>query len=124
VSPEQAEADLAAIRGMWELAAVYEFMSTFKHWLNFTQLYPLHDLEEAIVRSPGPGGCVGCVCVGGGGREPTSSVYCDWPVGGGWGCLHSCPWGRHPPSPKQHSFVQFLHTVTAYVEASFNVAWA
>lgn len=57
VSPEQAEADLAAIRNMWELAAVYEFLSTFKYWLNFTQLYPLHDLEEAIVKSPGPGVC-------------------------------------------------------------------
>jgi hypothetical protein len=58
VLAEQAEADLAAIRNMWELAAVYEFMSTFKHWLNFTQLYPLHDLEEAIVKSPGPGECL------------------------------------------------------------------
>lgn len=55
VSTEQAEADLAAIRNMWELATVYEFLSTFKYWLNFTQLYPLHDLEEAIVKSPGPG---------------------------------------------------------------------
>lgn len=55
VSPEQAKADLAAIRNMWELAAVYEFLSTFKYWLNFSQLYPLHDLEEAIVKSPGPG---------------------------------------------------------------------
>lgn len=56
MSEEQAAADLATIRGMWELAAVYEFMSTFKFWLNFTQLYALHDLEEAIVKSPGPGG--------------------------------------------------------------------
>lgn len=56
MSEEQAAADLATIRGMWELAAVYEFMSTFKFWLNFTQLYSLHDLEEAIVKSPGPGG--------------------------------------------------------------------
>ncbi|WIA09907.1 hypothetical protein OEZ85_010121 [Tetradesmus obliquus] len=55
VSEEQAAADLAAIRGMWELAAVYEFMSQFKFWLNFSQLYPLQDLEEALVRAPGPG---------------------------------------------------------------------
>jgi hypothetical protein len=56
VSDEQAAADLEAIRSMWELAAVYEFMSQFKFWLNFSQLYPLQDLEEALVRSPGPGG--------------------------------------------------------------------
>lgn len=56
VSEEQAAADLAAIRGMWELAAVYEFMGQFKFWLNFSQLYPLQDLEEALVRAPGPGG--------------------------------------------------------------------
>lgn len=55
ISEEQAAADLEAIRGMWELAAVYEFMAQFKYWLNFSQLYPLQDLEDAIVRSPGPG---------------------------------------------------------------------
>ncbi|WIA29977.1 hypothetical protein OEZ86_000075 [Tetradesmus obliquus] len=55
VSEDQAAADLAAIRGMWELAAVYEFMGQFKFWLNFSQLYPLQDLEEALVRAPGPG---------------------------------------------------------------------
>jgi hypothetical protein len=55
VSDEQAAADLEAIRSMWELAAVYEFMGQFKFWLNFSQLYPLQDLEEALVRSPGPG---------------------------------------------------------------------
>lgn len=62
MSPEQAAADLAAIRGMWQLASVYEFLATFKYWLNFSQLYPLHDLEHAIVNSPGPGGWV---CFGG-----------------------------------------------------------
>lgn len=56
MSDEQAACDLKAIRGMWELAAVYEFMGQFKFWLNFSQLYPLHDLEDALVRSPGPGG--------------------------------------------------------------------
>lgn len=55
VSDEQTAADLEAIRGMWELATVYEFMFRFKHWLNFSQLYPVQDLEEAIVKSPGPG---------------------------------------------------------------------
>jgi hypothetical protein len=55
VSDEQAASDLEAIRSMWELAAVYEFMGQFKFWLNFSQLYPLQDLEEALVRSPGPG---------------------------------------------------------------------
>lgn len=55
ISEKQAAADLEAIRGMWELAAVYEFMAQFKYWLNFSQLYPLQDLEEAIVKSPGPG---------------------------------------------------------------------
>lgn len=56
MSDEQAAADLEAIRSMWELAAIYEFMVQFKYWLNFSQLYPLQDLEEAIVKSPGPGG--------------------------------------------------------------------
>lgn len=55
ISDEQAAADLQAIQGMWELAALYEFMAQFKYWLNFSQLYPVQDLEEAIIRSPGPG---------------------------------------------------------------------
>jgi hypothetical protein len=55
MSDGQAASDLEAIRSMWELAAVYEFMGQFKFWLNFSQLYPLQDLEEALVRSPGPG---------------------------------------------------------------------
>lgn len=55
VDEEQAAADLAAIRSMWELAAVYDFLGTFKRWLGLSQLYPAADLEVALVRSPGPG---------------------------------------------------------------------
>jgi hypothetical protein len=55
VSEEQAAAELSAIRNMWQLAVVYEFLARFKPWLRFTQMYPVGDIEQALVRSPGPG---------------------------------------------------------------------
>jgi hypothetical protein len=55
LSPEEAAAQLAQIRGMWELGAVVEFLSTFRPWLGLTALYPLADLEQALVESPGTG---------------------------------------------------------------------
>lgn len=91
IPAEQAEADLAAIRNMWELAAVYEFMSTFKYWLNFTQLYPLHDLEEAIVKSPGPGGHTP------GSSDSPTAVGLVWERGEGSARGLGC-WGRQQKS--------------------------
>lgn len=41
LSLQQEAANLASIRSMWELAAVYGLMATFKPWLSLSQLYPL-----------------------------------------------------------------------------------
>lgn len=57
VSAEQAVADLAVIRGMWQMAAIIEFLAQFRHYLGFTQIYPVTDLEDALASSAGPGGC-------------------------------------------------------------------
>lgn len=68
LSEEQAVADLAAIRSMWELAACWEFFAMFQHHLGLSQLYTIEELEVALVRSPGPGarwgGCWGQIALG------------------------------------------------------------
>jgi hypothetical protein len=40
---------------MWEMAVVFEFLTVFKSYLRLNHLYPVADLEQALVESPGPG---------------------------------------------------------------------
>lgn len=54
-SEEEFEAELASIRAMWQLAVVFEFLDVFKHHLKLTCDLTPAALEQALVRSTGPG---------------------------------------------------------------------
>ncbi len=66
LTEQQTAADLATARSMWELAAAFQFLGQFQHWLGLSQAYSLAQVEEELVRSPGPGEWrdrPGCICV-------------------------------------------------------------
>lgn len=53
MSAAQAASDLAAVRGMWELAAVLRFLGLFRPHLRLSQLLGAGELEDALVWDPG-----------------------------------------------------------------------
>jgi hypothetical protein len=53
---EQAANDLAAVRRMWQMAAVLRLLAAFKQHLGLSQLFSAAELEEALVSSPGDEG--------------------------------------------------------------------
>ena len=56
VTDEEVERDRAAIRGMWELAVVFQFFQTFQSPLAITSIpVKMSDIEQAIVKSNGQG---------------------------------------------------------------------
>ncbi|CAD7698498.1 unnamed protein product [Ostreobium quekettii] len=55
VGKEDAELQVQAIRTMWEMAAILEFLDVFKPQLGIGVSYSADALEEALVKSPGPG---------------------------------------------------------------------
>ena len=55
VLPEVAAQELQSVRCMWEMAVVFEFLTVFRSYLRLNHLYPVADLEQALVESPGPG---------------------------------------------------------------------
>ncbi|GAX80871.1 hypothetical protein CEUSTIGMA_g8306.t1 [Chlamydomonas eustigma] len=55
VDEEKAKADLAAVHGMWEFAAIMEFLFRFRYHLQLQTVFTFDTLAEAIVRAPGPG---------------------------------------------------------------------
>ena len=56
VTDEEVERDRATIRGMWELAAVFQFFHTFQSPLALTPIpVKMNDIEQAIVKSNGQG---------------------------------------------------------------------
>ena len=62
ISEEQAREDLAIVSGMWEWAAICEFLYLFRYQLELKTVFTMHSLADALVRSPG----VCCMGVAGG----------------------------------------------------------
>lgn len=56
VSNEQIEEEIAAIHGLWEMAAVLDFFSLFRKQLALTRQFSASELERVLVTSPGDGG--------------------------------------------------------------------
>lgn len=55
IGDDEGEAQLQGVRNMWEMAAVFEFLDVFNAQLALNLSFTGDALEEAFVRSPGPG---------------------------------------------------------------------
>jgi hypothetical protein len=53
VDEEKAKADHAAVHGMWEFAAIIEFLFRFRYHLQLQTVFTIDTLAQAIVHSPG-----------------------------------------------------------------------
>ena len=55
-SAEETEAEVRAVQGMWEMAAVLDFLHLFRRQLKLQRQFAAGELERVLVTSPGDGG--------------------------------------------------------------------